>query len=823
MKSIRILLIFSMVFLFVPLNGKAAQSHEKVRVGYYNNNFHYREEDGTYGGYGHEYLQEIAKYTGWDYEYVPGTLKECHERLKTGEIDLLGAVQHTKEREEYLDYPELSSGISYAILCTKSSNNNLAYNDYSAFDGKKVGLLQESNNNELFYNFCKEKDVRFRKFYYDSQEELNNALIENKVDLVLTNIIRKEKDQKVVAQFSPSEFYFVTSKGNDKILTALNEAQEQVKIINPNYDALLFTKYYQDRSSGDFVLTKEEMEHVFRMNAVKVAVIENLRPIQSYNSKTNEFTGISTDLLEVITDITGIQFEFIPAEDYSSAIALLKQEKVDMVCGIPEIFNPMYEESILKSSPYLKGQMVMVKNRAVENLENINIAMLESEKLPVDLENSNIVHYDTLEECINSVNSGKTDVYYGNIYVIEEVLQNPKLNNIVLSTAVNVDSNICFGFRRQGDVKFNTLFNKALNYISDNEIQEIIYKNTLAKRTKITMSSILYLRPDIFAIAIIIIAITITCSVVYSFYNRLKNQKLLAKSAVIQGERYRVATEITNDILFEYDIETDTMTNAQKFAEIFGRNPVIAKFLEKKEEIQNVQSEDWNVYKDFCNSLNSGKEMVESEFRIMGKDGVYVWCHLRGKTIFNKNRKPIKVIGKIVNIDIQKKELEKLIFKAQRDPLTNLYNKTNTKDLINCRLLNRFSEEYYSLMIIDIDNFKNINDTYGHLTGDMVLSGIVMKMKEVFSEEDVLGRIGGDEFVILMKYIEGTDMVDKKAKSLGDGVATTIFHEDPSLRVTISIGIADYPLDGKNYDELLEHADKALYSVKNQGKNHFNH
>lgn len=819
-KIVKVLL-FVIIIQFFAINGFAAEKGETIKVGFYNSNFHYQNSDGTYGGYGYEYLQELAQYTGWEYEYIQGTLKECHERLRKGEIDFLGAVQHTEEREEYLAYPKLSSGTSYAILCVRNNNYNFAFNDYEAFNGKKVGLLQESNNNSLFNKFCKENNISFTPFYYESQEELSNALYQDKVDLILTNSIRKDDNQKAVAQFSPNEFYFVTGKGNNKILAELNAAQEQIKIINPNFDALLYMKYYQNRNSKNFVLTKEEEQYVFEKNTVKVAVLPNLNPIQMYNEKTNEFSGISIDILKLITESTGLQFEFILADNYGSAVELLKQHKAEMICGIPEESNQAFNDNLSLSTPYLKTQTVMLKNRNVKDFYDVTVAVIKNEKLPLELENSNVVFYDTLEDCINAVNSGKSDICYGNIYVIEKIIQNPKLNNIALSSAVNLDSNVCFGFAKPVDVSFVTLFNKSLNYISDNEVQEIVYNNTLTKNYKMTISSILYMRPDIFVAVISAISMIIIFSVVYVFYSRMNNQKLIAKTAMIQGERYRVATEISNDILFEYDIETDTMTNAQKFVEIFGREPVIPAFLERLDDIQNVHVEDWSVYEDYCMSLKSGIDMVESEFRLLGKDGNYVWCHLRGKTIFNKKNEPIKVIGKIVNIDIQKKELQKLLFKAQRDPLTNLYNKINTKDLINQSIRNAPVGTKYSLMIIDIDNFKKINDTFGHLLGDKVLVEIVKNMRAVLEEKDIAGRIGGDEFVIFIRNDKGKENVCRKAKCLGDAVFQSSFEEDAALKISISIGIANYPENGKIYDELLDHADKALYCVKNKGKNSF--
>jgi PAS domain S-box/diguanylate cyclase (GGDEF) domain len=291
--------------------------------------------------------------------------------------------------------------------------------------------------------------------------------------------------------------------------------------------------------------------------------------------------------------------------------------------------------------------------------------------------------------------------------------------------------------------------------------------------------------------------------------------------AKMEEEKYRVIAEISNDILFEYDIKSDTMCHAEKFREIFGRTPDVYRYTEDGEELQYIHEEDKSVFENYCNLLHGQKQIVEAEFRIMDANGQYVWCHVRGKTIYNGNNVPIKIIGKIVNIDIQKKELDKLQFKAQMDPLTNVYNKIVTKEKINQYLRDSSPEDQHALMVIDIDDFKQINDSYGHLQGDKVLSAAVTHIKYMFREEDVVGRVGGDEFVVFMNHVTSTEDIAKKAIHLEHAFQNSCREDDEKIEVSGSIGIAIYPKDGATYDELFEKADKALYDVKLKGKNNY--
>ena len=165
-------------------------------------------------------------------------------------------------------------------------------------------------------------------------------------------------------------------------------------------------------------------------------------------------------------------------------------------------------------------------------------------------------------------------------------------------------------------------------------------------------------------------------------YQNARKQDQLTKQLLIEKERYRVACEISNDILFEYDIKKDCMDFSEKYAENFGRASYQKNFAKLAKQDESVDKEDLSVYCEFISALEKGKSQIESEFRMQDKTGTFVWCQVRGKTIFDENFVPVKVVGKILNIDIQKRELEKLQEKARLDPLTNAYNKCVTKDLI---------------------------------------------------------------------------------------------------------------------------------------------
>lgn len=289
---------------------------------------------------------------------------------------------------------------------------------------------------------------------------------------------------------------------------------------------------------------------------------------------------------------------------------------------------------------------------------------------------------------------------------------------------------------------------------------------------------------------------------------------------VMEEERYRIAAEISNDILFEYKVDADTLIFADKYQEVYGRNPVIQNFsLVDAYRNEMVHPEDYQDLKLFARTLKGGKEMIEAEFRIKNVNEDFVWCHIRGKTIYGEEKEPLSVIGKVVNIDLHKKELQKLEYKAKRDLLTGVYNKITTKEIVD-DYLKRNSEKKHILMMIDIDDFKHVNDSYGHLAGDNILVFLMEKIKRIFAGE-IIGRVGGDEFIVFVGNMEDRDSIFTKANMLREALNTAYEVEGQEVAVSGSIGISMYPEDGTTYTELIHCADKALYSVKDEGKGSF--
>lgn len=309
-----------------------------------------------------------------------------------------------------------------------------------------------------------------------------------------------------------------------------------------------------------------------------------------------------------------------------------------------------------------------------------------------------------------------------------------------------------------------------------------------------------------------------TCSVVFV---DMTEQKLMHEKILLERERYRIATELSQDIIFEYDVRNDHMVYTNKYKELFAMQPKIHGFIETCNlRKDTIHSDDWGVYLEFCQNLIEGKSIIETEYRKKDRLGEFIWCQIMGKTIYDDNKNPIRVIGKIVNIDMQKRELESLEYKATRDPLTGVYNKEITIKKID-KFITGNKIGQHMLMFVDFDDFKSINDNYGHLQGDKVLIYVVERIKEVFNEGEIIGRIGGDEFVVFSGNLRNAQEGLVKAAKLKKELDTTFICGQNAIPISASIGMAMYPEDGLCYEQLIDRADQALYRVKEQGKNNY--
>lgn len=306
----------------------------------------------------------------------------------------------------------------------------------------------------------------------------------------------------------------------------------------------------------------------------------------------------------------------------------------------------------------------------------------------------------------------------------------------------------------------------------------------------------------------------------------VKNRHL--QNQLYENEKiYRSALELTCERVFEADISHNKL--------IYGQSAYNRIFPFLKTELYDeiiksiaehaIHTEDAKKFRDtFCRShlteLFSAKDTAEInlEYRQIMADSEARWMNATLIHLVNHSDDSLKVIGYVKDIDERKQHELEVLTQSQKDGLTGLYNKCVTQSLIESYLAGEGSKNKSAAIMLDIDNFKSINDTLGHIQGDAALTQVAQGLQNLFRTTDIAGRIGGDEFFVLLKNYTSLETLTEKLDSLCNMFDKIRLGEDSSYHISGSIGVSLYPQDGKTYCELYQKADTSLYHAKAHGK-----
>jgi len=304
---------------------------------------------------------------------------------------------------------------------------------------------------------------------------------------------------------------------------------------------------------------------------------------------------------------------------------------------------------------------------------------------------------------------------------------------------------------------------------------------------------------------------------------RVQYEELLHNEEAIRNsdERYRLALECANDSIWEWDLVTGEFFASDKLVDITGyklnnnRNVInLVNNLIHPDDVARAKE-------DYKNHINKITDVYNSEYRIKTSKGSYVWILSRGKVLRDSEDKAIKLAGSISDISNRKISEDRIKFMAFYDSLTKLPNRTLFMNKLNDQLELVYSKSAKgAVFFIDLDNFKNINDTMGHDYGDKLLVHLAKQFENLIDEKDTICRLGGDEFIILHPYVKESEL-EYYAKRFLDLFNKTLNIGNKQMFITASIGVALYPKDGTDTNTILKNADSAMYKAKELGKNRF--
>lgn len=301
----------------------------------------------------------------------------------------------------------------------------------------------------------------------------------------------------------------------------------------------------------------------------------------------------------------------------------------------------------------------------------------------------------------------------------------------------------------------------------------------------------------------------------------ITRNKELENTLRLSLERHQIIMDQTTDILFEWDILADTFSFSSNWGKKFESAPITRNVSLYLEHAPHVFPEDQPAFASLLTRIRGGERYLEEEMRLIDAGGEIVWCRMRLTGLMDESGRVVRAVGVIVDIDVEKRNAQVLLERVQRDTLTHLYNKGACQERVEQVLAKAAPGVRSAMMILDMDDFKKVNDTRGHLFGDALLAEAARILQKQFRGQDIVGRIGGDEFLVFLSGIPDISVAEQKAERAMRALGDVMQEELEGVALSYSIGISAAPECGSTYHELFQSADQALYRAKSLGKNQY--
>ena len=481
-----VVLVFLLCIL-LPVKLQAAetenQSLKKVRVGYLiYPGYQEGEGDQPKSGYGYEYLQQIAYYAGWEYEYVNGSFNELLEMLKSGEIDIMGDLSYTEDRAKDVLFSKEEQGREYYYLFVREDRTDISAMDVSTLQGAKVGINKGSIQVELFEKWCEKNNVTCQIELYESSAQRYADMNSGKLDAIVSTTLSEKEVAKYrwnsILKVGDSPYYFAVSKKKPELYDELNRAITKILQFDWYYNEKVYLKYNGKTSASSAGLDGQDREWLDQKGTMKIGYTDNTLPYSDWNEKDQEMVGLLTTFISHMKQRYDADFEAERFDSYEDMAAALQDGEIDAAFPVYGSYWIAEKNNLMVTDSLTTGYLMMVyKGNYDENTSSV-IAVVESspiqrfcaqERFP----DSEIALYENLEDALNAVASGEatctllcSDTYYA--YRNEF----GALSHLNISNA-GYEVPISFITRRE-DTGMCSFLQKGLASIEDMEIHEVL-------------------------------------------------------------------------------------------------------------------------------------------------------------------------------------------------------------------------------------------------------------------------------------------------------------------------------------------------------------
>ena len=574
-QKIQLFFLVLIITSMIPIHS-LGKERKTIKIGYIDYaRFIEEETTDEYSGYGVEYLEEIAKYTNWNYEYIYDTWENCLQKLEAGEIDFLLNAQYSKERDEKFDFSKYSCGKEYGVLLVKSDNDTFYYNDIQAFNNCEIGFLKGSFQNKEFADYAKKMGFQYNSKEYDTDELMQNALQTGEIDAMVAGSLSWKDTFRVVAKFSVDPFYFMTKEGNEELLEPLDDAMKQIQCNNPYFEMQLYEEYYGTSvTSTQPLFTKSEMSYINDTKNLRVAYLKDWYPYSYYNEK-GEAAGALIQLCKRIEKLSGLQFTYYPYDSLEDMNRDMDSGKIDLISVIPNIKQQLSNRNINITSPYFTNQVMLLSAKEyIHQTKDLNLVAVKSMKhlsnyFYKQFQVRHILWADTLEDCIEAIEKKTADFAIIDYYNVNKALRNRGDEEILVNQMANAKIEITMGVPSDADSRLIGIINNSIQYLSPMDSCETINMELSNQNSVFSLSAFLreYSKMivvvallSLFVIIVLIIILQRLYRRIVAFdkltgcYNKLHFEKLVPK-ILVEQENIQYYIMVFDIYRFKYFIQ----------------------------------------------------------------------------------------------------------------------------------------------------------------------------------------------------------------------------------------------------------------------------
>jgi len=539
-----LLLLLSVV---LPVKAAAETAPVKVvRVGSFEDTFNYVNEKGARKGYGYELLETLSGYTGWQFEYVTCDWSDCFEKLKNGEIDIMGDISYTEDRAEEMLFSDEPMGEEKYYLYADLSRADISASDYKTLNGKKIGVLMGTEPEVMLAEWEEKHGLKTQHVNVSNNEDVKQKLANHEIDcfVSLEESFWAELGISTITRVGKSGIYYALNKDRPDLKEELDNAMRALDEAAPFYTADLYKRYF----SLDYIpiLTGEEKAWLRGHGAIRMGFLTSDRGVSTYDPATGEITGTITDYIQFAADCLGnqeLEFQLVGYDDKEAELNALKSGEIDMISHFDQSPNLAEEYRVACTNTTWTSNMMAVTNQQHFNENKANSVAVPRNKISLTryiafyYPQWEIVDCDTQEDAIKLVKDGQADCFITGVSSEEKYSKNHGFYSVLLPNPAKS----CFAVN-SGNRSLLSILNKTIKAMPANMLTSSLAMYKSSSR-KVTLSD--FIKDNFFMVLLVSsIAVAVILLMILKLLQKARKAEAAARKAANDTQELNAKLQI---------------------------------------------------------------------------------------------------------------------------------------------------------------------------------------------------------------------------------------------------------------------------------------